>query len=75
MTSVSITIFELFPVELFIKIFRYLNGSDIHKAFYGINHRLSSLVLKYGIQYIDLTEVKLIESRKVIISIESLNCF
>jgi hypothetical protein len=67
MSSVSITSFEFFPPELFLEIFRYLNGSDIYKAFYGINQRLSILVLNYGIKYIDLSDIKVHESRKVII--------
>jgi hypothetical protein len=67
MSDLSVTILEVLSPELFIEIFRFLNGYDIYKAFYGLNHRLSALVLKYGINYIDLSEIRLYAIRKVIL--------
>jgi hypothetical protein len=69
MSALSITTFEVLSPELFLEIFRFLNGYDIYRTFYGLNRRLSTLVLTYGIKYIDLREKTLADSRKVIISI------
>ena len=65
MSDLSISSLEIFPPELFIEIFGFLNGYDIYKAFYGLNHRLSTLVLTNAIKYIDLSEKTINESRTV----------
>jgi hypothetical protein len=67
MSNLPITILEGLPPEIFLEIFCFLNGYDIYKALYGLNHHLSTLVLTYGIKYIDLSEITLIESQKVTI--------
>ncbi|CAF0908964.1 unnamed protein product [Adineta steineri] len=48
-----------------------MNGYDSYKAFYGLNHRLSTLVLTYGMRYIDLSKVTFNESRKMF---STINC-
>jgi hypothetical protein len=36
--------FELLPNELFIKIFKYFNTSDLFQSFYNLNNRLNTLI-------------------------------
>ncbi|CAF0915433.1 unnamed protein product [Adineta steineri] len=71
MSNISITTLEVFPPEIFLEIFSYMNGYDNYKAFYGLNHRLSTLILTYGMKYIDLSKITVNESRKMI---STINC-
>ncbi|CAF0831736.1 unnamed protein product [Adineta steineri] len=48
-----------------------MNGYDNYKAFYGLNHRLSTLILTYGMKYIDLSKITINESRKMF---STINC-
>ncbi|CAF0779894.1 unnamed protein product [Adineta steineri] len=71
MSNISITTLEIFPPEIFLEIFSYMNGYDNYKSFYGLNHRLSTLILTYGMKYIDLSKITVNESRKMI---STINC-
>ncbi|CAF4315592.1 unnamed protein product, partial [Adineta steineri] len=64
MSNISTTTLEVFPPEIFLEIFSYMNGYDNYEAFYGLNHRLSTLIVTYGIRYIDISETTFNESRK-----------
>ncbi|CAF0827609.1 unnamed protein product [Adineta steineri] len=65
MSNKSTTTLEIFPPEIFLEIFSYMNGYDNYKSFYGLNHRLSTLVSTYGMRYIDISETTFNESRKM----------
>ncbi|CAF4164105.1 unnamed protein product, partial [Adineta steineri] len=71
MSNKSMATLEVFSPEIFLQIFSYMNGYDNYKAFYGLNHRLSTLVLTYGMQYIDLSKITFNESRKMF---STINC-
>ncbi|CAF1193494.1 unnamed protein product [Adineta ricciae] len=50
-------IFEILPVEIIREFFEYLNGFDIYQSFYGLNRRLTAIVLSTMESHIDLREV------------------
>ena len=37
-------IFELFPNEIFLELFDYLDGTDLFQGFYGLNNRFNNLL-------------------------------
>ncbi|UJR32930.1 hypothetical protein I4U23_020391 [Adineta vaga] len=70
MSNEVINTLEHLPSELFFEIFRFINSYNTYKAFYGLNYRLSTLVLTHGMKYLDLSEINIDECQKILSDID-----
>ncbi|CAF0965687.1 unnamed protein product [Adineta ricciae] len=66
MSGLAVNTLERLPSEIFVEIFRFIDSYHIHKAFYDLNRRFSSLVRTYGMRYLDLTELDMRQCRTML---------
>ncbi|CAF0913982.1 unnamed protein product [Adineta ricciae] len=66
MSELAVNALEQLPSEIFVEIFRFIDSYHLHKAFYGLNRRFSSLVRAYGMRYLDLAELDMKQCRTML---------